>query len=133
MKYLSIIKYVLLILSVVLTVVGVTELSLDAMLLWAFGLLCLTIALAVIMPVFGLIQNPQSAGRSLMGLGLVVIVFVVSYMLADAEPIRLAGGTKVFDDAGQLLFADTGLYATYITFMAVIATIIVTEVYKIFK
>lgn len=133
MKYLSIIKYILLIMSAILVALGATGvMDIDAMLLWAFGMIILTIALAIIMPVFGVLQNPKSATGSLIGLGSLVVVILVSYALASDEPIKLVSG-KVIDDSFNLKFSDMGLYATYIMFAGVIVSLVFGELYKVFK
>ena len=84
------------------------------------------------MPLFAVFQNPKSATRSLIGLGVLVVVLLVSYALASDEPIRLASG-KMMDDSFELKFSDTALYATYIAFIGVILSILFGEVYKLIK
>lgn len=133
MKYLSIIKYILLIVSAILVALGATGvMDIDAMLLWGLGMIILTIALAVIMPVFGILQNPKSATRSLIGLGALVVMVLVSYALATDEPITLASG-KMIDNSFALKFSDTALYATYIMFVGVIISLVFGELYKAIK
>lgn len=139
MKYLSIIKYVLLIVSAILVIAGAVTFvdgeentTLNLMLVWSFVMIVLTIALTVIMPLITVFQNPKSAVRSLIGLGLIVVVFLVSYALATDDPITLANG-KVIDDSFQLKFSDTALWATYIAFAGVILSILYGELYKVFK
>lgn len=139
MKYLSIIKYVLLIVSAILVIAGAVTFvdgeentTLNLMLVWSFVMIVLTIALTVIMPLITVFQNPKSAVRSLIGLGLIVVVFLVSYALATDDPITLANG-KVIDDSFDLKFSDTALWATYIAFAGVILSILYGELYKVFK
>lgn len=139
MKYLSIIKYVLLIVSAILVIAGAVTFvdgeentTLNLMLVWSFVMIVLTIALTVIMPLITVFQNPKSAVRSLIGLGLIVVVFLVSYALATDDPITLANG-KVIDDSFELKFSDTALWATYIAFVGVILSILYGELYKVFK
>lgn len=139
MKYLPIIKYVLLIVSAVLILIGAVQGSADnesaalnTMLVWSFIMVILTIALTIIMPLFAVFQNPKSAVRSLIGLGVIVVVFLVSYALSNDTPIPLASG-KVIDDSFSLKFSDTALYATYIAFAGVVLSILYGELYKVFK
>lgn len=139
MKYLSILRYVLLIVSalvVIATAVSYTEgqesTALNVMLVWALVMVLLTIAATIVMPLIGVFQNPKSAKRGLVGLGVIVVVFLVSYALSNDNPIPLASG-KVMDDSFSLKFSDTALYATYITFAGVIGSILFGEFYKIFK
>lgn len=132
MKYLPILKYALLAISMVAVVVGMSEINLDAMLMWSFGMIVLTIILVLTMPLIGVFQNPQSAKGSLIGLSLVAILFVISYMLATEDPITTAGG-KIIDNKGELLYSDTALWATYITFVTAAISIVASEVYNLFK
>lgn len=139
MKYLSIIKYVLLIVSAVLVIAGAVTFvegeenaTLNLMLGWSFAMIVLTIALTVIMPLIAVFQNPKSAVRSLIGLGIIVVVFLISYALATDDPITLANG-DVIDNSFKLKFSDTALWATYIAFAGVILSILYGELYKVFK
>ena len=132
MKYLSIIKYVLLIVSAILVIAGAVTGKVDLMLGWSFAMILLTIALTIIMPLVAVFQNPKSATRSLIGLDVIVVVFLVSYALASDEPIKLASG-KVMDNSFELKFSDTALYATYIAFAGVVLSILYGELYKVFK
>lgn len=139
MKYLSIIKYVLLVVSAILVIAGAVTFvdgeenaTLNLMLGWAFAMILLTIALTIIMPLVAVFQNPKSATRSLIGLGVIVVVFLVSYALASDEPITLANG-DVMDEPFDLKFSDMALYATYIAFAGVVLSILYGEVYKVIK
>lgn len=139
MKYLSIIKYILLIVSAILVMAGAVlgledseSAALNMMLVWSFVMIVLTIVLTIVMPLITVFQNPKSAVRSLIGLGLIVVVFLVSYALATDDPITLASG-KVIDDSFDLKFSDTALWATYIAFAGVILSILYGELYKVFK
>ena len=140
MKYLSIIKYALLIVSTVLVIIGTVTFSdvaevhsgLDTMLIWGLVMVVLAVVAVILMPLLGVAQNPKSAKRALVGLGALVVVVLVSYALATDEPIKLASG-KVMDDSFDLIFSDTALWALYITFAGVIISILATEFYKVFK
>ncbi|MCC8062343.1 MAG: hypothetical protein LIO68_03760 [Rikenellaceae bacterium] len=139
MKYLSIIKYILLIVSAIVVIAGAVTFvdgeenaTLNLMLGWSFAMVILTIVLTIVMPLVAVFQNPKSAVRSLIGLGVIVVVFLVSYALATDDPITLASG-NVIDNSFELKFSDTALYATYIAFAGVILSILYGELYKVFK
>lgn len=132
MKYLPILKYALLLLSVAAIILGMVADSIDLMLVWSYALIFLTIGLTIIMPLIGLLQDPKAALRSMIGLGAIVLVFGVSYALSSAEPIKLASGAMM-DNVTALRFSDTALYAMYISFSAVIVSILGSEIYKSFK
>ncbi len=144
MKFIPYLKYVLLILCIIAFVAGVASWDstpgndrvvtggLEFLFFISAALVILTICSAVLMPLIGVFQNPKTAKRSLFGLVLVVIMFVVAYAMSSDEPITLANGT-VLDNVADLRFADTALYAMYISFAGVLVSIVGSELYKIFK
>lgn len=142
MKFIPYIKFVLLILCVIAFIAGVATYDsanpkvvtggLDFLFTWSFAMIVITIVSALMMPLFGILQNPKSAVRSLIGLGIIVVMFLVAYAMADTTPITLASG-EVRDDLFELKFSDMALYSTYFAFAGVILTIVGTEIYKIFK
>ncbi len=134
MKYLSILRYVLLIASVVVVAQGFTgaEIVVDTMLNWAYILMGITAVLSVGMPLINLAKNPAAAVRSLIGVAIVAVVLVVTYNLSDATPITTATG-DVFDNELELRLSDTGLYTTYFAFGVCVLSIIVLEIYNMFK
>ena len=140
MKVLSIVKYLLLAVSVVLAV-GVMfsaegtssqSMFLDAVLYWSYGLVGATILGAIIFPLVNLIKNPKGAMRSLLGLALLVVVLCVGFALSSAEPVVTAAN-HVFDNVLELRLSDVGLYTIYIVFAASILTIVVTEIVNVIK
>ncbi len=132
MKYLSIIRYVLLAVSalvVVLYFAGTT--SVDLMLRWAYVLLGGAAVLAVLMPLFNLAQNPKGALRSLAGLAIMAALLGVSYALSSDAPIVTAVNT--FDDPTLLKVSDMGLFSMYAAMFAAVGSIVLGEIANIFK
>ncbi len=140
MKYLSILKYVLAIASAVIVIIGTVSFDakaeshawLDVMLLWAAIIFGLGVVLVLAMPLLGIAQNPKSATKSLVGLGGLVVVFLVAYFMASDTPLMSTTG-KLIEDKFFLTFSDMGLYTIYIMFILVIVSMIATEVYKSIK
>lgn len=133
MKYLSIIKYVLLLIGAFVGILGmVGVVSVDTMLYWAYATLLFTIGLTIVLPLIGLAKNPKSASKSLIGLALLVVIFGLSYIMAEVTPVTMADGT-IYDNETGLLVADMGLWATYFMFAGTLLAIIGSEVYKLFK
>lgn len=103
MKYLSIVKYILLLVSALFVVLGLmSDDNVGTMLMWAYVMLFITIGLAVLMPLIGIAQNPKSAMKSLVGIVLVALVFFISWALSDTVPIKLANGSML-SNAGELI------------------------------
>ncbi|MBO5710933.1 MAG: hypothetical protein J6U99_01575 [Rikenellaceae bacterium] len=140
MKVLSIVKYLLLAVSVVLTVFvmfaaegsGAQSSSLDMVLYWSYFLLGATVLGVIVFPMINLIKNPKGAMRSLLGLALLAVVLLIGFALSSAEPVVTAAN-HVFDNVLELRLSDVGLYTAYIVFAATILTIVVTEIIKVIK
>lgn len=133
-KILSLIKYVLLAICAVTLVIVMTrgENGVDLMLNWAYILLGIAIAASVLFPMFNLAQNPKGAMRTLLGLGLVVIIVGVSYAMSSVEPVaNPAGG--FFDKPSELKLTDTGLYTTYAALAGAIVLAVLGEIRNSFK
>lgn len=133
MKYLSIIRYTLLavsVLSVLLYFVGAIDI--DFMLRWAYILLGVAAVSALLFPVFNIVQNPKGAVGSLIGLTIVVVVVGISYSLGSAEPMVLSDGT-ILDNVLTLKLSDTGLFATYAAMVVTMLAIVVGELSNMFK
>jgi hypothetical protein len=140
MKLLSIIKYLILAVSVVLAVgvmvsaegTAMQGMFLDAVLYWSYGLLGATVLGVIVFPLINLVKNPKGAMRSLFGLALLVAVLLIGFALSSAEPVVTAAN-HVFDNVLELRLSDVGLYTAYIVFAASILTIVVTEIIKVIK
>lgn len=133
MKYLSVIRYILLVVSFLVVALFFTGTitQVDTMLNWAYLLLGISIALALLMPAFNFAKNPKGAVRSLLGLVVVVVVLAVAYSMSDATPIVTPAAT--YDNEVALRLSDTGLFTTYFAFGAAIISIVFLEVYNMFK
>lgn len=128
MKYLSIIKYVLLAFSVLTIILF----NIDLMLYWAYILLALTLVTALAFPLANIVQNPKGAMRSVIGLAIVLVVLGISYALASDIPVVNAAG-DVYDNSTTLKLTDMGLYATYTALFGTILIILYFEIRNAFK
>lgn len=139
MKYLQYLKLGLLLLGVIVIAMALTgdyttddypylALALNV----SFVMFFATIGLAVLMPLYGIIQNPKGALKSLVGLGIVAIVVAISYAMASDAHVTLSNGT-IIDSVGVLKFTDTALFTTFFAFAGVIVAIVGSEFYRIFK
>ena len=131
------IRYALLAIGIVLIIVfyaGIAseDTAVNMMLNWAYVLLGAAIAAAVVLPLFNLAKNPTGAMRSLIGLGVVAVVLIISYVMASDTTIVGSDGT-VFDDSAVLKFSDTGLFAAYFALAAAIVVIVFGEIRNVLK
>lgn len=142
MKFIPYIKIVLLVACAIAFIAGLASYDstqdrvvtggLNFMFNFSAVLMILTALAAIGMPIIGIIQNPQKSIKSLLGLGIIIVVFLVAYLMSSEEPIKVASG-KYLDNVGELKFADTALYATYFAFAGVVISIVFGEIYKLFK
>lgn len=130
-------KYVQLVLLVICVAVFAYflvqgEAAVGAMLTWAYIILGLALAAAVVFPLVGMFSNPKGAVRTLIGLVVAVAAIFGLYSLASADPMMLPNG-DVFDNATTLKLTDTGLYIAYLVLAAAFATILFGELKSAFK
>ncbi|CDN31698.1 hypothetical protein BN938_1612 [Mucinivorans hirudinis] len=140
MKYLQYLRVALLLLGVV--VIAGTFLTGNAetkewpmigtALVVSFAMFVVTVGLAILMPLIGIVQNPKGALKSLVGLAIVAVVVLIAYGMSSADPITLADG-KLIDSAFVLKFTDTALYTVFFAFGGVILAIVGSEFYRMFK
>lgn len=139
MKYLSIIRIVLIVISVVVVAVpfmtqgSAPQPEVDTMLRWTYAMIGLGLASVILLPLFNIAKNPKSAIRSLIGLAIVAVIVLIAYSLSDATPIYTPGNPEGYTDAMELKLSDTGLITTYIALGIAVLSILVTETYKLFK
>ncbi|MDE6183052.1 MAG: hypothetical protein K2F53_01350 [Rikenellaceae bacterium] len=137
MKYLSIIRIALIVISVLIVAIpffsqgSEPQPEVDMMRRWTYAMIGMALAAVVVLPIFNIAKNPKSAVRSLIGLAIVAVIVLIAYALSDATPVSTPSNTYV--NPTELRLSDTGLITTYIAFGIAILSIVVTEVYKLFK
>lgn len=89
---------------------------------WTYILAAIAVLAVIVFPLLNIAQNPKAAMRSLMGIGIVIVVVGVAFALSSADPIMLSN-KEIEDNAFDLRLTDAGLYTTY---FAMIAAIVVT-------
>lgn len=142
MKFIPYLKYVLLLLGLGIFLGGlasydseqelVVTSGLNLLFTYSAAILVASVVAAICMPLIGIIQNPKKSLSSFLGIVVLTVIFLVAYGMSSGEPIVLASG-EIKDSIGELKFADTSIYAMYITFAVTLVTMVVTEIYKLFK
>ena len=94
----------------------------------AYLLLAVAVIGAIGFPILEIVKNPKGAKGALIGIGIIVAVFGISYVMGSEENL-----SKIEITGGTARLVDTGLYAFYILAFAAIAATIYSEVSKIFK
>jgi hypothetical protein len=95
----------------------------------SYLLLAIAVLGAIGFPILELAKNPKGAKGALIGVGLIVVVFGLSYALSsDVNP-----ATKIEITPGAVKMVDTGLFSFYILALVAVCVTIYAEVSKMFK
>ena len=92
----------------------------------AYILIALCALAAILMPLAKAMGDPQSLKKMVMGVGVLVVVFVIGYLVADNTVYEKAS-------AGTSRMVGAGLITMYILAFLAIGGILFTEVQKMFK
>jgi hypothetical protein len=131
-KISSISLYATMGISVLLSVLFFTETISESLLIqWCYALVGVAAVLAIVFPVVNTIANPKDAKSIFAGIGALLLVVVVSYILAGDEvlPKYEQYGTT----ASSSKWVSTGLIMFYLLSAIAVGITIFAEVYKIFK
>lgn len=136
MKHISIVRYVLMAVSVIVIVFGwllaKDEASgVDLLLRWLYVILGLAVVCIVVFSIYALLQNPKSAVQSLIGLGAIVVVVGIAWALSSGETVVTP--TNTYTDPGLLKLADTSLYAMYVLLAGAVLAVLFGELRSFFK
>ena len=138
MKIFKIILYVLTALLSIFLCFGVyvsdksLDTSVDVGLLFSVILSVIAIAAMIIFPIAYMISHPESAKRSLIGLGILAVVFGLSYMVSGNE-ILLSYEKVGFTSPTYSKLVGAGLIMMYLMTLLIIVASVYGEVRKFFK
>lgn len=132
-KLFSIILIALLGLSALLCVLFFANIVSEGLLIgWCYLLLAIAAVSAIVFPIITMAQNPANGKNALIGVGGLVVVFVLGYLLSS--------GVETLDPEGKLLataaeakMSEAGLIAFYILGAGAIGSIVYAEVSKMLK
>ncbi|MCU4162662.1 hypothetical protein [Carboxylicivirga caseinilyticus] len=105
----------------------------NAFLNWGILLVFLTGGITLLAEVFNLVMHPKNAVRTLISMGLLLIVVLVSYALADTTPLDIIGYQGPDNVPSMLAMAGTMLYGMYILFGVAVIAILYSELSRLFK
>jgi len=131
-KILSIGLYSVIGISVFFLVLFYFELfTVGLLLYWTYLLIVIAAVLAVVFPVIFMIQNPKGIKKTLVGIGAMVLLFLIAYLIASDEV--LPKYEKYGVDSSTSKQVGMGLIATYLFGLGAIGAIIYSAVSRIFK
>lgn len=91
-------------------------------------LLAVATVAAVVFPIIQFAQNPKNAKGALIGVGALIVVIAIAYVLAsDNNPSNMEISASAAKQVG------TGLYAFYFLSAVAIVAVVYSEVAKLFK
>lgn len=128
------IKYVLLGLSAVtpvLFLVGVIDLELFLGLAYVY--FAIAIGLAIIFPIVNMIVNPTNSKKTLLGLGALVLLFVVAFLMSSSAQLPFSIANPANDAPVTLRFVDTSVISLYLLAACAVGSIVYTEVRDLFR
>ena len=96
-----------------------------------YVIFAIAVIATIVLPLINTIKNPGSLVKSGIGVGVLVAVFVISYVLSDSEVSAIAKGLGENESSVKLIGA--GLIMFYIALFVAIAGLIYSEINKAFK
>lgn len=103
---------------------------------FAYVLAFLALGLVLIFSVINVIIDPSNLKMALVGIGGLVVIAVISYMLSSDAPLNFTSKdvADIYNkDTATLKWTDTGLYLTYTLFGISIIGMLFTELRDFFK
>lgn len=131
-KALSIVLYVLLGVSALLGILFYTDaVGAETVIYWCYALFFLGAVSAIVFPIINMAKNPSAAKSALIGVGALVLVFVIAYIFAGDE--MTTKYAKFIDGPEASKRVSTGLIAFYILAIGAIVATIYSGISKLFK
>lgn len=103
---------------------------LDIGLYAAYALVAIAVLTAIIFPVFNAIKTPAALVRALIGIGILLAIFGISYALSDSN-LSVRSAAMVGPGTGRLVSA--GLIMMYISLVLAAIAVIYSEISKAFR
>ena len=104
---------------------------LDAGLYFVYFLFFIAAGAAIVLPILSIARNPKSLVKSGMGVGAIVVFFIVSYVLSGNE-VTLKYAALGVGEAGSKLIG-AGLIMFYFTMLVAIVIMVYSEINKALK
>ncbi len=110
--------------------------TLDMFIGWAYVLIGLAAAAAIIPSIIQLVTQPKNAVKTIVSLVVVAVLVFVAYAMSDGTVFtstQLPGYEGPDNVPETLKFADTMIFTTYFLLAGAILSIVYLEVSKLFK
>jgi len=110
-----------------------TPIYTDSYLNWGKLLVVVAVGVTVIFEVLHLIFNARNAVRTFISIGVLLVVALIGYGMADGTPMEIIGYNGPDNVPSILRMAGTILYGTYILLGGVVVAILYSELSRMFK
>lgn len=138
----KIVEYVLLIIGLVLVIAAYTNTASEALvdgsatdmsIIWTAILLGIGLVLAIASTVLATASDMK--GLVKMGIGLVAAAIIIGifWSISDDTPLNLVGYEGDQNQGAWLKVSDTGIFTTYLCLGGAVVSIVVTEIYQLFR
>lgn len=104
---------------------------LDLGLYLLYALLIIALAAAIIFPIFHIAKEPKALVRTGIGLGIVAVLFGISYAMADSTVSLKAAALGTTESSSKLIGAGLNMFFIALGLAAV--ALIYSEISKAFK
>lgn len=143
-RILSILEYLLLIVSAVIILVfyfgptmqvGAEEVPriTETALYWTYALLGVAALSTIVFSLVKIFQQPKNAKVSFISIGVMAIVVLIAYSLASDSVLSLTGYEGEFNTPTALQWSGTGLITMYVFLGMAVLAILYTEIAGYFK
>lgn len=85
----------------------------------------------IVLPLINTIKNPTNLAKSGIGIGVLVVVFAISFAMSDTQVSAIAKGLD--ETESSVRWIGAGLIMFYIALFAAIAGLLYSEISKAFK
>lgn len=103
----------------------------DILLYVGYGLIFLAVGSAIIFPLIQGLQNPKGLVKSLIGVGALIVLFIVGYALSSSAVTTSWEAKGITEGTSKLVGA--GLIMFYIVLIVAALGLIYSEISKAFK
>ena len=86
--------------------------------------------LTVLFEVLKIVMQPQKAFRTVISLGIMLLLGVVAFALADGTPLRIIGYDGTDNVPSMLILSDIFIFTAYFVFSISIIAVLFTEISK---
>ena len=97
---------------------------------WCFVLFGIAVLVAIVFPAIGMARDFKKSLRSIIGVGVLLVIFGLGMMLATDETYKVG---ELVVEGGVSQKAEAGLITFYVMIVIAIGTILYTEFSKAFK